>query len=49
MKFKITNTKYEDSIVLEGETIEEIREEAANQTAIRGWKGEDCFSEKLAP
>ncbi len=45
MKFRIHNGDYEDSIIIEGETIEEIREKAHKETSKRNWK--DCWSEEL--
>ena len=47
MRFKITNTKYNDSLIIEGETIQSCVEENTYQLEKRGWKREDCFSEKL--
>ncbi len=45
MKFRIHNGEYDDSIVIEGETIEELQEIAKKETEKRGWK--DCWSEKI--
>ena len=46
MKFRIHNGgEYEDSLVIEGETIEEIRVIAEKETNKRGWK--DCWSEEI--
>ena len=47
MKYKITNTKYEDSLIVEADTIEEIRGFAIAESAKRNWDSEDCFSEEL--
>ncbi len=45
MKFKIYNGgAYEDSFVVEGDTIEEIREIANREIEKRGW--ENCWSEQ---
>lgn len=45
MKFRIHNGEYEDDIVIEGGTIEEIKELAKRETEKRGWK--DCWSEEI--
>jgi hypothetical protein len=37
----------DDSIIIEGETIEEIREKAAVETSKRGWKEADCWSQPI--
>ena len=48
MKFRIHyNGEYEDSIVIEGNTIEEIREKAFAEGDKRGWNREDCWSEQI--
>ena len=48
MKFIIHyNGEYEDSIVIEGNTIEEIREKAFVEGDKRGWNREDCWSEQI--
>jgi len=47
MKFKIHNSKYNDYIVVEGETIEEIKEIAKHETGVRGWEDKDCWSEEV--
>ncbi len=48
MKLQIFyNGEYEDSFVIEGDTIEEIREKVKQETNKRGWKEADCWSEKL--
>ena len=46
MKFIIHNGdgEYEDSLVIEGDSIEEIRAIAERETEKRGWK--DCWSEE---
>ena len=45
MKFRIHDGLSEDSIVIEGDTIEELQEIANRETVKRGWK--DCWSEEL--
>ena len=45
MKFRIHDGNSEDSLVIEGETIEELREKAEKETSKRGWK--DCWSEEI--
>ena len=48
MKFRIHyNGEYEDSIVITGNTIEEIREKAFAEGDKRGWNREDCWSEQI--
>lgn len=48
MKFKIHyNGAYEDEIVVEGDNIEEIREQALAECDKRGWQYENCWSEQL--
>ena len=47
MKFRITNTEIDDSIVIEADNIEEIRKIAIKEQKKRSWKNEDCFSELL--
>lgn len=47
MRYKICNIKYDDFIIVEGETIEEIREIAMNENNKRGWQDKDCWSEKI--
>lgn len=51
MKFRINYevNGYHDSVVLEGDSIEEIRENANNFTASRGLDVDknNCWSEKL--
>ena len=47
MKFRIHNRKYEDSLVVEGDTIEEVRKKAFYEEERRGWKREDCWSEEV--
>ena len=45
MKFRIHNGEYEDSLVVSGDTIEDVRKAADKETEKRGWK--DCWSEEL--
>lgn len=51
MKFKINycpeKIEYNDSIIIEGETIEEIRTKARKEEERRGWRPKDCWSEKI--
>lgn len=47
MKFRIHNRENGDSLVVEGDTIEECREQAKGEGEKRYWKIEDCWSEKL--
>lgn len=48
MKFIIHyNGKYEDDIVIEGDTVEEIKEIAFAEGEKRGWNANDCWSERL--
>jgi len=47
MKFKIIHTLSEDSVIIEAETIEEIREKAAEESRRRNWRQEDCYSLNL--
>ena len=39
------NGKYEDMLVVEADTIEELREVALNETDSRGWERSECWSE----
>ena len=39
--------RYQDSLVIQADTIEEIREKAHAQCAHRGWNEDDCWSERL--
>jgi hypothetical protein len=34
----------EDTLIIEGDTIEEIQKKAHEEISKRGWKVEDCFS-----
>ena len=47
MKFEIHGSinEYEDSIIIEGESIEEIKEIAKRETSKRSWT--NCWSEQL--
>ena len=48
MKYKIHyNGAYEDEIIIEGDTIEELREKAFLECDKRGWNREDCWSEEI--
>ena len=50
MKIKINycpkNIEDNDSIIIEGKTIDEIRVKAEKETKKRGWRPKDCWSEK---
>ena len=41
------NGRYEDSIVIKGDTIEEIRDKAKKEAESRLWKEDDCWSEEV--
>ena len=45
LRFKIHDGVTDDSIVLEAETIEELRAAAKYETERRGWK--NCWSEEM--
>lgn len=47
MRFKLHNRIYNDSIIVEGKTIEEVREKGELETKVRGWKREDMWSEEI--
>lgn len=48
MKFIIHyNGVYEDEIIIEGDTIEEIKETAFTECDKRGWDSKDCWSERI--
>lgn len=47
MKIKILNNKLNDYVILEEETIEEIRASALVEMTKRNWKNEDCHSEEV--
>ena len=48
MKYKIHyNGAYQDEIIVDGETIEEIREKAFSEGDRRGWDRQDCWSEEI--
>lgn len=48
MKYLINyDGEYQDSLVVEGETIEEVREKAFSEGDKRGWERENCWSKKL--
>ena len=46
MIFKIHNG-WDDYLYIEGDTIEEVREKAEEETSKRGWKPEDLWSEEV--
>lgn len=48
MKFRINyNGSYTDSLIVEGDSIEELRAIVKQETSSRGWDDSDCWSEKL--
>lgn len=53
MKFRIHHSKMvegrevEDSIVLRGDSIEDIQKQAAEETKKRGWDEANCWSEEI--
>lgn len=48
MKFKIHyNGVYTDELIVEGDTIKEIREQALSECDKRGWGYSDCWSEEI--
>ncbi len=48
MKFRINyDGKYQDSFIIYGTTIEEIREKAYEECGNRGWDINSCWSEQL--
>ena len=51
MKIKINycpeNIENNDSIIIEGKTIEEIREKAKKEAKKRGWRPMDYWGEKI--
>ena len=48
MKFKTTNRKYEDSLVVEGETVDECKDKTEAELSKRGWSASDCWSQKVS-
>jgi len=48
MKFKIHyNGRYEDYLVIEEDTIEEVIETAKSECEKRNWEEENCWSEEV--
>ena len=48
MTYRINyNGTYQDYIDIIGESLKEIREKAFEECKNRGWKQEDCWSEKI--
>ena len=48
MKFKIHyDGEYKDSLIVEGETISEVREKAFTEGYKRGWDKSKCWSEQI--
>ena len=49
MIFKIYyNGDYQDYVIIEGESMEDIRRKAKEECVYRGWDEKDCWSENLA-
>lgn len=48
MEVKIHNTELNDSVIIEAETISELTNIGMSELEKRGWKKEDCWSEKLS-
>lgn len=44
MKFKICNKIYDDFLIVEGDSVEEVRKAAKKETVKRGWQDKDCYS-----
>jgi len=48
MRFEINyNGEYQDSLIVEGETIGEVREKAFAEGDKRGWERDKCWSRKI--
>ena len=47
MKFIIHNRKHNDELVIEAETLNEIKEIAKHETGVRGWDEKDMWSEEV--
>jgi len=48
MIFKINyNGDYADSIIVSGDTIEDVREVIYAECAERGWECDNCYSEEM--
>jgi len=47
MIFEIHNDKYNDYVIVEGESVEELREIVKHETSKRGWKDKDCWSKEI--
>lgn len=47
MKIKLCNPIQKDSIIIEKETIEECRDIVTKEMRSRGWKYDECYSERL--
>ena len=46
MKYRIHNGDT-DSLIIEGETLEEIKDKAISEITARGWKIDDMWSEEV--
>jgi hypothetical protein len=48
LKFRINyNGRYSDEIIIEAETIEEIKQIAFEECEKRNWNTSDCWSERI--
>ena len=48
MTFRIHYSgRYEDSLIVNGDSIEEIRSQAFAEVERRGWEVEHCWSERI--
>lgn len=47
MKVKIINSHLKDYIILEGDNIEQIRQQAQYELQKRNWAIKDCWSEEI--
>jgi hypothetical protein len=48
MKVKITNTKLNDSFIVDEKTVSDVVIIAWAEIKRRGWKKDDCYSETLS-
>ena len=47
MKIRIHNNRFNDSVDISGETIDELRKIAKMEISKRNWNEADCWSEKM--
>jgi len=47
MKFKIHNNINDDSLIIEGKSIEEMQKKAKKELEKRGWIERECWSEVI--